>query len=460
MRSLVLVCVLCGSARAARYELEPLPRIRFLVEGPLDDVEGFARSGLGDLTLDPAHWGEVTARLSVDLRTMRTGIDTRDEDMRDQFLETTKFPRALLEITRVENASSPGLIPGGTVDGDAVGSLELHGQRRAVRFRLRLQTDSQGHLVATGGFPVVLADYGIHRPERLFLKLGSVAQVQFEATFRPTDAVAPLPTSERGRMLTPTVSNVLALLPAPPRPVRRPRPSLQTSYTFPDDPRSALSRGERLFHSPSVGGEGNALSCGHCHARTDERNGQIQPDGHVRAAHSLFGAAQRPRFWNGFAETLPKAVQLCAKVNLRRPNGLPAQVVDDLSAYIASLSVDSAPELDYRVLYRTLESPLRDPQGGDVARGRSLGFRYCMTCHLNGRAAPPLLPGLYDAEWVVRRVRRLEGHQDRQEPPFSMDRLPDSELRDIVTWLTSPKSAPPVFPRNSSKDSPSASAGR
>jgi hypothetical protein len=313
--------------------------------------------------------------------------------------------------------------------------------------------------VAAGGFPVVLADYGIQRPERLFLKLGSLAQVQFEAFFRLSDAAPPSPTSEQGKVLTPTVAEVLPPLPPPPRQVRRPRPPLQTAFVFPDDPRSALSRGERLFYSPAVGGAGNALSCGHCHARTDERNGQIQPDGHVRAAHSLFGAAQRPRFWNGFAETLPKAVQLCAKVNLRRPDGLPPQVVDDLSAYIQSLSSDPAPELDYRALYRTFESPLRDPQGGEVARGRSLAFRFCMTCHLNGRSAPPLLPGLYEAEWVVRRVRRLEGHQDRQEPPFSIDRLPDRELRDIVTWLTSPKSAPPVFLRRP-KDSAHADAGR
>jgi mono/diheme cytochrome c family protein len=48
---------------------------------------------------------------------------------------------------------------------------------------------------------------------------------------------------------------------------------------------------------------------------------------------------------------------------------------------------------------------------------------------------------------VVRRVRRLEGHQNKQMPNWTIARLPDSDLRDIVTYLTSPASAAPVFDR-------------
>jgi hypothetical protein len=157
----------------------------------------------------------------------------------------------------------------------------------------------------------------------------------------------------------------------------------------------------------------------------------------------MYGAALRPNFWGGFTDSLSKAVQICAKQNLRKPEGLPPTTVKDVSAFISAISPDPAPALDYRVLYRTFESPLPTPEGGDAARGRSLAFRYCMTCHLDGRTAPLLLQGLYEANWLVRRVRRLEGHQNQQEPPFSIERLPDSELRDIVTWLTH---APPVFP--------------
>jgi mono/diheme cytochrome c family protein len=94
-----------------------------------------------------------------------------------------------------------------------------------------------------------------------------------------------------------------------------------------------------------------------------------------------------------------------------------------------------------------METLLRDPTGGDMVRGKALADKFCMTCHLDGRVGPVWAPGLYEPDWVVRRVRRLEGHQNKQMPNFTIARLPDTDLRDIVTYLTSPKSAPPVFQR-------------
>ncbi|HVE85690.1 MAG TPA: cytochrome c, partial [Myxococcales bacterium] len=184
--------------------------------------------------------------------------------------------------------------------------------------------------------------------------------------------------------------------------------------------------------------------CLHCHARSDERQGLRQPDGFARAATSLYDSAQRPRFWNGFASSVGEASSHCAKMFMRRPEGLTPDQERDLTAFLEAVSPDPAPELDYRALYRTYESPIRDPTGGDAAHGKALADQYCMTCHLEGRAAPPLQVGLYEPDWIVRRVRKLEGHQNKLMPVFSMARLPDSDLRDIVTWLTSEK---PIFVR-------------
>jgi hypothetical protein len=59
---------------------------------------------------------------------------------------------------------------------------------------------------------------------------------------------------------------------------------------------------------------------------------------------------------------------------------------------------------------------------------------------------PPLTPGLYEADDLVRRVRWLDGHDARQMAPITVDRLTDSELRDIVTWLAG-QEAERVFER-------------
>jgi mono/diheme cytochrome c family protein len=130
-----------------------------------------------------------------------------------------------------------------------------------------------------------------------------------------------------------------------------------------------------------------------------------------------------------------------------RGAGLAPEQESQLQAFIEAISPDPAVELDYRVAWRTYESAIRDPTGGDPIRGKALADVYCMTCHLEGRVGPSWAPGLYEPDWVVRRVRHLEGHGNKQMPAFTIDRLPDSDLRDIVTYLTSPKVAPPVFNR-------------
>ena len=55
--------------------------------------------------------------------------------------------------------------------------------------------------------------------------------------------------------------------------------------------------------------------------------------------------------------------------------------------------------------------------------------------------------GLYEPEWIVRRVRWMEGHESHACPPQRMTRLNDSELRDIVTFLAGPGSGDRIFTR-------------
>ena len=107
-----------------------------------------------------------------------------------------------------------------------------------------------------------------------------------------------------------------------------------------------------------------------------------------------------------------------------------------------------------------METLLTDPTGGDAAKGKKLADKYCMTCHLDGRVGPVWAPGLYEPDWVVRRVRRLEGHANQQMPAFTHGAAARRDLRDIVTYLTSPQSAPPMFNRkHSARPRPQRPAG-
>ncbi len=417
--------------------------VRFVVEGPLDDVIGETRQSSGVLTFSPEAWSKGTGAIAVELGTLRTGIDQRDKDMRVEFLETSRFPRAVLTIDAIEKPSSPALT--GVATGEVVGSFELHGVRRAVRVPISIKLDAEGRVRVSGKFEVPFADFNVQRPQRLFLKLGDTAVVTFDMGFEKREekpAVAQAPAI----IVAPTVATVqpAAAKPTKPKPPRKPKPALEYTFLFKGD--DAKAKGEKLFHSAALGGEGNKMTCFHCHAKSDERDGILLKDGHVRAANTLFNAGQRPKFWGGFASTAGQAASICQKQYMLG-SGLTEEQSSQLQAFVDAISPDGAPELDYRTTYRSMETLLRDPTGGDAAKGKKLADRFCMTCHLDGRVGPVWAPGLYEPDWVVRRVRRLEGHQNKQMPNWTIARLPDSDLRDIVTYLTSPASAAPVFER-------------
>src|SRR4051794_29686094 len=100
MRLGLLLCLMSLSAEAAGWSVAPRPHgfVRFKVEGPLDDVTGDARVISGTLDLDPNAWAGGHGVVAVDLSQVHTGIDERDRDMRVEFLQTQRFPFALLTI--------------------------------------------------------------------------------------------------------------------------------------------------------------------------------------------------------------------------------------------------------------------------------------------------------------------------------------------------------------------------
>lgn len=449
-KSVALISVLVAlAANADDFVVSSGPhgKVKFKVEGPIDDVHGETRAVSGKLEVDPQKWTQTKGWVAVELAALRTGIEQRDRDMREEFLETGKHPFALLSVEKIERPSVPVLNSGSSVDGEAVATFELHGVRRPVRFPCKLKLDDN-ELTVSGAFEVAFSDYSIARPQRLIFKLGDVAEVSFFVVFnrQPKDAPVVVAKTESGQVVPekPTVVQLapMALKPKP-RPPRKPKPELQIVWQFKGD--DVKAKGERLFHSTDLGGAGNKLTCYHCHAKADERAGLLQKDGFVRSGSTMVNAAQRGKFWGGFAGDIGKGANICQKMFMKG-EGLSAQQQKELAAFLAAMSPDPQPPLDVTVAYATYEAKLPNPTGGDPARGKSLADQYCMTCHLDGRVGPVWAFGLYEPEWIVQRVRHLEGHTNKQMPAFAITRLPDTDLRDIVTYLANPKTEP-IFDR-------------
>ncbi len=457
-RLLVLLGLVPAASRAAPQRLtlgvDPPAEVRFLVEAPLDSVPGVSHAVSGWVLLDPGDLAGARASVAVDLASFDTGIELRNEDLRDQFLEVDRYKEAVLAVKGLEHASGP-LAPGAEVRADALATFSLHGVTREIHVPVKLRLEGHGDRAAlsvSGGFSISIAEYRMRRPNRLFLKVGEVVQIGFDGTFRaappsppatsastpaaPAGARAALEPSAAHRRPPLLLKRAVSFVPVAHLPSKAPR-AREPAFRYPFD--SAEGRGERMFHDASIGGAGNALACAACHSTADERWG-LASDGKVRPNRTLHDSARRPSLWQGLARTVGEGATICAKLFMLKPSGLDRSQEVDLAVFLSKLSPDPAPALDYRKLALTRRSGLPDPLGGDPRRGQEQERRFCGACHGEGEIRPPLTPGLYEADDLVRRVRWLPGSDARQMPPIYVDRLPDSDLRDIVTWLAGDES--------------------
>ncbi len=102
------------------------------------------------------------AQIAVDLVGLTSDSRIRDEQLKRQALETTKFPTACFSL------SEPIVIDALPADGDALsvdasGSLHIHGVDQPVTIALEA-TVSEGLLFVVGSTDVALADFDIEKP--------------------------------------------------------------------------------------------------------------------------------------------------------------------------------------------------------------------------------------------------------------------------------------------------------
>src|SRR3954462_3239495 len=106
--AVVVSSLFAAAAAAEPYVVGARPHgaVRFKVEGPIDDVNGETRVLSGTLERDITKIETAHGVIPVDLSMLRTGSDERDRDMRVEFLQTQRFPFALMTIEKIERVSA------------------------------------------------------------------------------------------------------------------------------------------------------------------------------------------------------------------------------------------------------------------------------------------------------------------------------------------------------------------
>ena len=163
-------------------------------KAPLEKIVGTTNKITGHIQANPKDITKgLKASFALDLASLKTGIDKRDEHMRDNFLETAKYPKAMLTIDKVTKASDNMLMDGKTLTVDAEGTLSLHGVKNAVQLKditITYFDESEATkgkmpgdlLIINGGFSLNLPDYNIEVPQFIFLKLAETIKVSVDLT--------------------------------------------------------------------------------------------------------------------------------------------------------------------------------------------------------------------------------------------------------------------------------------
>ena len=120
----------------------------------------------------------------------------RDGHLRsDKYLDTEKYPKASLKITKIELGGKNSIKPGETAAIKATGLFTIHGVTKPVDIAAKVgyfpenkELGPMGYpgemLNVDGGFVIKLADFNIERPQMLILKLSEdvTVSVNFTAT--------------------------------------------------------------------------------------------------------------------------------------------------------------------------------------------------------------------------------------------------------------------------------------
>lgn len=118
----------------------------------------------------------------VDLNTLKTGIGLRDSHMRENYLETDKFPFA--EFTGKIN-QLPGLAVGKKIPVKALGTFKIHGVERQIEVLGSLTKLQNGKIDLVATFDILLSDYKIAVPKLVFYELAEVQKVTIHTILTP-----------------------------------------------------------------------------------------------------------------------------------------------------------------------------------------------------------------------------------------------------------------------------------
>lgn len=155
---------------AQDYALLPeLCRVGFDAKSTLHDFTGVTSQVRGSFHADfDDPQGAWTGEVVVQAASLVTGVDGRDENMREH-LDTRQHAEIRFALERFRPAPDGVDVAKQTARGDVVGTMRIRGQSKPFTMPVTLEIDPQKRVVLKGQAPLKLSDYGVPVPSQLGL---------------------------------------------------------------------------------------------------------------------------------------------------------------------------------------------------------------------------------------------------------------------------------------------------
>jgi mono/diheme cytochrome c family protein len=198
--------------------------------------------------------------------------------------------------------------------------------------------------------------------------------------------------------------------------------------------------GQAVYEMPLS--DGNSFACATCHALSEPSADALR-----RPGHPIGDAPRRSQWKNGKAATFLDAVNSCVTEWMVAP-AWPS--TDPRFVALRSFLDQQAPSGAAADLSYEIVTPPADVSGGDAERGRATFNQSCVVCHgsdgLGTIRGPKVAGSTRLPEYIAGRIRLsgsprsavYSGLTGGVMPFWAKDRLSDTEVRDLVAFITAP----------------------
>ncbi len=149
--------------------------VKFISDAPIESFEGITNNIDGYIYFENNDFSTNSEiYFEVDLRTIDTGIGLRNRHMRDNYLETDKYPftffNGKISETKMNQEKISVMVEG---------EIFIHGIKQKLKTQGEIFDFQDGYRITTN-FDIKLSDFKIDIPKVMFLKLNEVIKLELE----------------------------------------------------------------------------------------------------------------------------------------------------------------------------------------------------------------------------------------------------------------------------------------